>query len=74
MKSNRILKSTAIMTLMLLSPISDVKAKEESIACTQDSDCTPLNDYFVCVGPLDPEDSGLPHSDDYADGERPKEC
>ena len=64
MKSNRIFKSTAIMTLMLSS--GDVKAKEETIACTQDSDCTRLNDYFVCVGPLDPEESGLPNVNDYA--------
>lgn len=72
MKSNRILKSTAILTLMLSS--GDVKAKEETISCTQDSDCTRLNDYFVCVGPLDPEESGLPNVNDYAENEQPKEC
>ena len=72
MKTNRLFRSTAIVTLLLLSPTSDVNAKEETISCTQDSDCTGLNDYFICVGPLDEEESGLP--DTYAEGERPKEC
>ena len=70
MTYNRIFKPSIVLVLLLLN--GDINAKEETISCVQDSDCTGLNDYFVCVGPLSEEESGL--SDEYAEGKRPKEC